>query len=107
MGIIAVFKSSQQRNIRVSLQVQGPDSLSVFCNQSRLGDWRAEVTVTRTRTVLDLSLNSSHGLILGDLDNISFSFVPPFTEVRALASSPPPRSGSVSASSEARPRVRP
>ena len=62
----------------------------MFSNNSRLGDWRAEVTVTRTRTVLDLSLNSSHGLILGELDNISFSFVLPVVKAGSLVSAPVP-----------------
>ena len=74
----------------MSLQVHSLESLTVFGNDSRLGDWRAEVTVTRTRTVLELSLNSSHGLILGDLDNISFSFVLPFTGAGSLVSAQVP-----------------
>ena len=88
--LILVFKSSRQGKILVSLQIRAPGPLSVFGNDSRLGDWRAEVTVTRTRTVLELSLNSSHGLILGDLDNISFSFTLPFKEARSLVSAPVP-----------------
>ena len=72
------------------MQVHSSESLAVFGNDSRLGDWRAEVKVTRTRTVLDLSLNSSHGLILGDLDNISFSFVLPFTGAGSLVSTQVP-----------------
>lgn len=88
--LVLVFESSPQRNIRVSLQVHALESLTVFSNNSRLGDWRAEVTVTRTRTVLDLSLNSSHGLILGELDNISFSFVLPVVKAGSLVSAPVP-----------------
>ena len=70
------------------MQARGAESLVVFGNESRLGDWSVSVTVTRLRTILDISLNSSHGLILGDLNNVSFSFFLPAPGARSLVSSP-------------------
>ena len=61
-------------SVRLGLLLRSPGGVRLFGNQTRLGPWAASLLVTSSQVRLNITTDQSHGLILGRLQNISFSF---------------------------------
>ena len=66
--------SSRSRDVQINVNVVAPESVTMFSNKTRLGSWSADIIVTGAETLLNITTHQSHGLVLGTIDDISFSF---------------------------------
>ena len=62
-------------SVRLGLVLRSPGGqVRLWGNQTRLGSWAASLVLTRSEVRLNITTQQSHGLILGRIQNISFSF---------------------------------
>ena len=76
-----------KHRVRLRLLLRAPGGVRVFGNQTRLGPWAASLLLSRSEVRLNITTHHSQGLILGRIQNVSFSF---------FVSSPAQSSASVS-----------
>ena len=76
-----------KHRVRLGLLLRAPGGVRVFGNETRLGPWEATLVLTRSQVRLNITTQHSQGLVLGRIQNISFSF---------LVSSPAQSSATVS-----------
>ena len=73
-----VVTQGGQHSVRLGLLLRAPGGVRLFGNQTRLGSWAASLVLTRSEVRLNITTHQSQGLILGlilgQLQNISFSF---------------------------------
>ena len=60
--------------VSLSLTFRGSEAVTIFGNETRLGSWEAAITVTEAETLLNITAHRSLGLVLGDIEDVSFSF---------------------------------
>lgn len=60
--------------VKMRMLIRSPGGMKIHGNQTRLGDWRATLVITNADIILNITTKHSQGLILGRVQNISFSF---------------------------------
>ena len=63
-----------QHSVRLGLLLSSPGGVRLFGNQTRLGAWTASLVLGKSEVRLNITTHQSQGLILGQIQNISFSF---------------------------------
>ena len=66
----------RRQTVKMRMLIRSPGgALAVFGNQTRLGSWRAALTVSSEEMTLNITTDQSQGLVLGRIQNVSFSFL--------------------------------
>ena len=63
------------------------ETISIYGNQTKLGNWSASILVTQDDTFLNITTHMTRGLIFGDIENVSFSFNVPSDATTSFISS--------------------
>ena len=76
-GQTVTSKTSDQ-TVSVNMVIQSDGgSLEIFANKTILANWTAEISVLRSGSILNITTHNSHGLMMGSIENILFSFFLP------------------------------